>query len=266
MSIKKDESVSDLIVSGARGTFAQLIQLCGMKGIIINNIGKKLEFPILSSYIEGLNSAEYFVTTYGARKGSTDTALKTAQAGYLTRKLVDVSQDVIIREEDCGTDKYKVFKRENIFGEQVDIVREIRGRILAKDIDELNFKKGHLLSFTDSQLIDNSNVTEIAVRTPITCESNVGICQKCYGLDLGRNKLVDIGETIGIVAAQAIGEPGTQLTMRTFHSGGVAGADITQGLPRVEEIFENRDPKAKATISEYNGEITDIHKHNNIYT
>ena len=265
-SIKKDESVSDLIVSGARGTFAQLIQLCGMKGIIINNIGKKLEFPILSSYIEGLNSVEYFVTTYGARKGSTDTALKTAQAGYLTRKLVDVSQDVIVREEDCGTKKYKVFKRENIFGEQVDIVREIRGRILASDIDELNFKKGHLLSFTDSQLIDNSNIKEIAVRTPITCESNIGICQKCYGLDLGRNKLVDLGETIGIVAAQAIGEPGTQLTMRTFHSGGVAGADITQGLPRVEEIFENRDPKAKATISEYNGEITEIHKHNNIYT
>ena len=265
-SMKKNESVYDLITSGARGTLAQLIQLCGMKGVIVNNVGKKLEFPILSSYIEGLNSVEYFVTTYGARKGSTDTALKTAQAGYLTRKLVDVSQDVIIREEDCKTKNYKTFGRTNLFGDSVDMIREIRGRILAKDIPSLGFKKDDLLSISDAKLIDSSDIKEVSVRTPITCESRTGVCQKCYGLDMGRNKLVDIGETVGIVAAQAIGEPGTQLTMRTFHSGGVAGADITQGLPRVEEIFENRLPKAKATLSEYNGEVTDITKSGNVWS
>ncbi|MDI9354658.1 MAG: hypothetical protein QM532_00045 [Cyanobium sp. MAG06] len=252
-------------MSGARGTMAQLIQLSGMKGVIVNNLNKKLEFPVLSSYIEGLNPVEYFVTTYGARKGSTDTALKTAQAGYLTRKLVDVSQDVIIRDGDCKTKNYKTFTRKNIFGDDIDIAREIKGRILAKDIAELGFKKDHLLSVSDANIIRDSDIKEVCVRTPITCESNIGVCQKCYGLDMGRNKLVDIGETVGIVAAQAIGEPGTQLTMRTFHSGGVAGADITQGLPRVEEIFENRVPKAKATLSEYNGEITEIGKINNVY-
>lgn len=258
--LEKNGPVADLIISGARGTMSQLNQLAGMKGIIVNNSGRQMDFPVLSSYIEGLTPIEYFITTYGARKGNTDTALKTAQAGYLTRKLVDVSQDTIVREIDCGTERHKVFRRQNVFGKDVSLAKQIRGRILAKDIDQdgLLYKKGHLLLDVDAHAIEDSNIQEVAVFTPLTCESNIGICQKCYGLDMGRNKLVDMGEAVGIVAAQAIGEPGTQLTMRTFHAGGVAGADITQGLPRVEEIFERREPKAEASISEWNGEVTDI--------
>jgi DNA-directed RNA polymerase subunit beta' len=254
--------VADLILSGARGSMSQLNQLVGMKGIIVNNSGKQMDFPVLSSYIEGLTPIEYFITTYGARKGNTDTALKTAQAGYLTRKLVDVSQDTIIREKDCGTNNFRVFKRKNIFGKEVSLAKQIRGRILAQSIDQdnLSYEKGHLILDVDANKIENSNIQEVAVFTPLTCDSNKGVCQKCYGLDMGRNKLVDIGEAIGIVAAQAIGEPGTQLTMRTFHSGGVAGADITQGLPRVEEIFERREPKAEASVSEWNGEVVDVRR------
>ncbi len=257
-TIAKHGSVYDLITSGARGTMAQIIQMAGMKGIIVNNSGRNLDFPVISSYKEGLTPLEYFITTYGARKGNSDTALKTAQAGYLTRRLVDVAQDAIITEIDCGTKESKLIRKENALGIEVPISKNIRGRVIADDINvngEVLFKKNHLLSKDDALAIEGAGIVEVNVFSPLMCQSLHGICQKCYGLDMGRNKKVDLGEAVGIVAAQAIGEPGTQLTMRTFHSGGVAGADITQGLPRVEEIFERRMPKNPAIIAHESGEI-----------
>lgn len=254
-------SVYDLITSGARGTVAQIIQMAGMKGIIVNNSGRNIDFPVISSYKEGLTPLEYFITTYGARKGNSDTALKTAQAGYLTRRLVDVAQDAIITEVDCGTRESKQIRKENALGIEVPISKTIRGRVIAEDIvvdGKVLFKKNHLVSKDDALVVEAAGITEVKVFSPLTCESLHGICQKCYGLDMGRNKKVDLGEAVGIVAAQAIGEPGTQLTMRTFHSGGVAGADITQGLPRVEEIFERRMPKNPAIIAHEAGEVIAI--------
>jgi DNA-directed RNA polymerase subunit beta' len=260
-SIEKHGSLYDLITSGARGTMAQVIQMAGMKGVIVNNSGRNLDFPVISSYKEGLTPLEYFITTYGARKGNSDTALKTAQAGYLTRRLVDVAQDAIITEVDCGTKESKVIHKENALGIEVPISKNVRGRVLAEDISangSVLFKKNHLVSKDDALAIENAGVEEVRVFSPLTCQSMHGICQKCYGLDMGRNKQVDLGEAVGIVAAQAIGEPGTQLTMRTFHAGGVAGTDITQGLPRVEEIFERRAPKNPAIIAHESGEIMGI--------
>ena len=260
-SFEKHGSVYDLINSGARGSIAQIIQMSGMKGIIVNNSGRNLDFPVISSYKEGLNPLEYFITTYGARKGNSDTALKTAQAGYLTRRLVDVAQDAIITELDCGTKESKFVRKENALGIEVPISKNIRGRILAEDIvvdGKVLFKKTHLVNKDDALTVENAGVEEVRVFSPLTCQSLLGICQKCYGLDMGRNKKVDLGEAVGIVAAQAIGEPGTQLTMRTFHAGGVAGTDITQGLPRVEEIFERRMPKNPAIIAHESGEVTSI--------
>ncbi len=260
-SFEKHGSVYDLITSGARGSIAQIIQMSGMKGIIVNNSGRNLDFPVISSYKEGLTPLEYFITTYGARKGNSDTALKTAQAGYLTRRLVDVAQDAIITEIDCGTKESKIVRKENALGIEVPISKNIRGRILAEDIvadGTVIFKKLHLINKDDALIVENAGVTEVAVFSPLVCQSLHGICQKCYGLDMGRNKKVDLGEAVGIVAAQAIGEPGTQLTMRTFHAGGVSGVDITQGLPRVEEIFERRMPKNPAIIAHESGEIMGI--------
>ncbi len=260
-SFEKHGSVYDLITSGARGSMAQIIQMAGMKGIIVNNSGRNLDFPVISSYKEGLTPLEYFITTYGARKGNSDTALKTAQAGYLTRRLVDVAQDAIITELDCGTKESKIVRKENALGIVVPISKNIRGRIVAEDIvvnGTVLFPKNHLITKDDALVVENNNVEEVKVYSPLTCESLHGICQKCYGLDMGRNKKVDLGEAVGIVAAQAIGEPGTQLTMRTFHSGGVAGTDITQGLPRVEEIFERRSPKNPSIIAHESGEVSMI--------
>ncbi len=257
-SLVKHGSVYDLINSGARGSIAQVIQMSGMKGIIVNNSGRNLDFPVISSYKEGLTPLEYFITTYGARKGNSDTALKTAQAGYLTRRLVDVAQDAIITEVDCGTKESKVIRKENALGIEVPISKNVRGRVLAEDIvvnGTVLFKKNHLVNKDDALDIERAGVEEVRVFSPLTCQSLHGMCQKCYGLDMGRNKQVDLGEAVGIVAAQAIGEPGTQLTMRTFHSGGVAGTDITQGLPRVEEIFERRAPKNPAIIAHESGEV-----------
>jgi DNA-directed RNA polymerase subunit beta' len=261
----KNNSVADLINSGARGSMGQLIQLAGMKGIIANNTGGLLDFPVLSSNIEGLSPIEYFITTYGARKGNSDTALKTAQAGYLTRRLVDVAQDAVIREEDCGTKNHKTFYRHNLFGQNIALAKFIRGRVLAADLNysDKKLKSGHLITFAEAVEIEKSDISEVKVFTPLTCESLRGMCQKCYGLDMGRNNYVKFGEAVGIVAAQAIGEPGTQLTMRTFHSGGVAGTDITQGLPRIEEIFERRSPKSPATISHEDGEVYAIRNEKN---
>ncbi len=260
-TIEINGSVHDLITSGARGSMAQVIQMAGMKGIIVNNSGRNLDFPVISSYKEGLSPIEYFITTYGARKGNSDTALKTAQAGYLTRRLVDVAQDAVITELDCKTENAKMVHKENALGIEVPISKMLRGRILGQDIivdGAILFKKGDLLSKEDALFVESKGVTEAKVFSPLTCESLHGLCQKCYGLDMGRNQKVSLGEAVGIVAAQAIGEPGTQLTMRTFHSGGVAGVDITQGLPRIEEIFERRTPKNPAIIAIQKGEVVGI--------
>lgn len=261
-SLDKNGSAFDLLTSGARGSMGQLVQMTGMKGLIQNNQGRTLEFPIIPSYHEGLSPIEYFVTTHGARKGASDTALNTAKAGYLTRRLVDVAQDVVITEEDCKTKEGKIVSRENISGIEIPLSKNIRGRILAADLKDKDgkviYKKGFLVTKEEAYNIEGAGFEEVFVRSPLTCHTTHGICQMCYGLDLGRNRLVDLGEAVGIIAAQAIGEPGTQLTLRTFHAGGVAGTDITTGLPRIEEIFERRIPKNPAIISETDGEVFEI--------
>jgi DNA-directed RNA polymerase subunit beta' len=261
-TLDKNGSAFDLFTSGARGSMGQLVQMSGMKGLIQNNQGKTLEFPIIPSYFEGLSPIEYFVITHGARKGASDTALNTAKAGYLTRRLVDVAQDVVVTEEDCGTKEGKIVTKESISGIEIPLSKNIRGRVLAGDLKDESgkvvYKRGFLITKEEAHVIEGAGFTEVFVRSPLTCRTVHGICQMCYGLDLGRNHLVDKGEAVGIIAAQAIGEPGTQLTLRTFHAGGVAGTDITTGLPRIEEIFERRIPKNPAIISETDGEVIEI--------
>ncbi|HWC57985.1 MAG TPA: DNA-directed RNA polymerase subunit beta' [Candidatus Paceibacterota bacterium] len=261
-TIKMHSSVYDMITSGARGTISNVTQMAGMKGLIQNTTGRTIDFPIVPSYKEGLSPLEYFITTHGSRKGLADTALNTARAGYLTRRLVDVAQDVIITEEDCGTKAAKRMTKEVISGFEIPLSKNIRGRILAKEIvlpdGTKLFKRGHLITREEALMIEEKGATEVFVRTPMVCKTVYGVCQQCYGLDLGRNHLVNLGESVGIVAAQAIGEPGTQLTLRTFHAGGLAGVDITSGLPRVEEIFECRSIKNPAVVAKYNGTVTEI--------
>lgn len=261
-TLDKKGSTYDLFTSKARGTMSSLMQMTGMIGLIQNNQGKTLEFPIIPCYQEGLSPIEYFVITHGARKGASDTALNTAKAGYLTRRLVDVAQDVVITEADCGTKEGKIVSKENISGIEIALSKNIRGRVLAGDLKDKDgkvvYKKGFLVTKEEAYNIEGAGFTEVFVRSPLTCETVHGLCQMCYGLDLGRNHLVDLGEAVGIIAAQAIGEPGTQLTLRTFHAGGVAGTDITTGLPRVEEIFERRIPKNPAIVSETDGEVFSI--------
>jgi DNA-directed RNA polymerase subunit beta' len=261
-TLDKNGSAFDLFTSKARGNMGSLTQLVGMIGLIQNNQGKILEFPIIPSYYEGLSPIEYFTITHGARKGASDTALNTAKAGYLTRRLVDVAQDVVITEEDCGTKEGKIVTRENISGIEIPLSKNIRGRVLAGDLKDKNgkvlYKKGFLVTKEEAYNIEGAGFAEVFVRSPLTCKTVHGLCVQCYGLDLGRNHLVKKGEAVGIIAAQAIGEPGTQLTLRTFHAGGVAGTDITTGLPRVEEIFERRIPKNPAIISETDGEVISI--------
>ncbi|MBI4099367.1 DNA-directed RNA polymerase subunit beta', partial [Candidatus Parcubacteria bacterium] len=259
-SLDKNGSVHDMITSGARGSVVQLHQMAGMKGLITNPRGEVVEFPILSSYKEGLSPIEYFISTHGARKGLADTALNTARAGYLTRRLFDVAHDVVVLENDCGTREGVVIRRpgkEDIGGSFAD---RITGRVLAEEVTL--YKRGTPLRRDDARALEESNVQEVAVRSPMTCKVARGVCQMCYGTDLTTGELVDLGESIGVVAAQAIGEPGTQLTMRTFHTGGVAtaGGDITMGLPRVEEIFECRIPKLPAVIARVSGVVSDIVK------
>ncbi|MEK7190641.1 MAG: DNA-directed RNA polymerase subunit beta', partial [Patescibacteria group bacterium] len=261
-TLDKSGSTYDLFTSKARGTMTSLMQMTGMIGLIQNNQGKTLEFPIIPCYQEGLSPIEYFVITHGARKGASDTALNTAKAGYLTRRLVDVAQDVVITEEDCGTKEGKIITRENISGMEIPLSKNIRGRILAGDLKDekgkVVYKRGFLITKEEAYNIEGAGFTEVFVRSPLTCKTVHGLCVMCYGLDLGRNRLVEQGEAVGIIAAQAIGEPGTQLTLRTFHAGGVAGTDITTGLPRVEEIFERRIPKNPAIISETTGEVISV--------
>ena len=255
--------VSIMITSRARGSWFQTMQMSGMKGLVINPAGKIIELPVLSSYKEGLNVLEYFISTHGARKGTADTALKTAVAGYLTRRLVDVSQDVIISEEDCGTSRGITMYRKD--SEEVGRPFGLRAysRIAVRDIatagGEVIAKAGKLVTRPVAERIEQSDAREFTIRSPLTCKGTAGICRKCYGLDLGRDELIQLGEAVGIIAAQSIGEPGTQLTMRTFHTGGVAGGgDITTGLPRVEEIFEVRTPKGQAVLSDVTGTVAEI--------
>jgi DNA-directed RNA polymerase subunit beta' len=257
-------SVADMVRSGARGSMGQVTQMGGMKGLIQNTAGVTIEVPIISSMIEGLNPVEYFMSTHGARKGLTDTALGTAKAGYLTRRLFDVAQDSIVTEKDCGTKRGVKINRISASGIQINYAETLRGRVVAEEVRDqdntLLFKKGSYLSADDAEAIAASSVQSVVARSPMSCETRYGICQTCYGMDLTTQELIDLGEAVGTVAAQAIGEPGTQLTMRTFHAGGVAsvGGDITSGLPRVEEVFEKRSPKNPAVISKSDGIVSEI--------
>jgi len=265
--LNPDDSVYMFFDSGAKGNWAVAAQIMGMKGLVVNPLGELIEMPILSCHQEGFNVLEYFAASHGGRKGLADTALKTSFAGYLTRRLVDVAQDVLIREKDCKTKKSLVISRKKVEEQNSDLSKKIFGRILGDNVvdkkGKIIAKKGELIDkILDKKIVDSS-AEEISIRSPITCESLNGICQKCYGLDLAWRKPIDLGEAVGVVAAQSIGEPGTQLTLRTFHTGGVAQAvDITQGLPRVEEIFEARIPKGEAPISEADGEVIEIKKIN----
>ena len=256
-------SVSDMVTSGARGSIGQVTQMAGMKGLIASPTGEAIEFPITKSMKEGLTPLEYFITTHGSRKGLSDTALNTAKAGYLTRRLFDVAQDVVIAHEDCGTKEGLTIKRESASGIGTFLAQNITGRYLAADVEEdgkVVYKKGHFVTGTDAKHIEEMGVPSVYVRSPIGCRAGRGICVRCYGADLGTTKPVALGEAVGTVAAQAIGEPGTQLTMRTFHAGGAAsvGGDITQGLPRVEEIFERRMPRNPAIVATVSGEVLEI--------
>src|SRR3989338_9221606 len=261
--LDEEGPIHSMVTSAARGSWTQVTQMSGMKGLVRNPAGRTIELPILSSYKEGLNVLEYFISTHGARKGTADTALKTAHAGYMTRRLVDVAQELIVREEDCkDSTGLKIF-RKNIEEYGKSFNARIFGRVLVQDAKGASgktiFKKGHLLTHEDADLLDKSGIESVTLRSPISCQTLRGICQTCYGYDLGSNAIVKMGEAVGIVAAQAIGEPGTQLTMRTFHVGGVAGAsDITMGLPRIEEIFELRLPKNAAVLSDVDGTVIEI--------
>ena len=249
--------------SGARGSISQIRQLAGMRGLIANTSGTVIEIPIRANYREGLNILEYFIASRGARKGLADTALRTADSGYLTRRLVDVSQDVIIREEDCGTtDGIEVYEIKN--GNEVvePFSERLIGRYLAEDLrdeaGELIVSRNKLIGDADAKKIVDAGVKRIKIRSVLECKSKIGVCAKCYGVNLANNSTVAVGEAVGTIAAQSIGEPGTQLTMRTFHTGGVASADaedITQGLPRVEELFESRRPKGAAILTKVGGRV-----------
>ncbi|MFQ5661772.1 MAG: DNA-directed RNA polymerase subunit beta' [Candidatus Paceibacteria bacterium] len=263
-TLKKDGSVYDMWKSGARGSTGQFTQMLGMVGLMQNTKGETIEFPITTSIKEGLTPIEYFVTTHGSRKGLADTALQTAKAGYLTRRLFDVAQDAIVTEKDCGVKTGVIINKISASGLEISIAKNIKGRILAEDVKDskgnVMFKKGTFLNAKDAKQIEEAEVESVSVRSPMVCKTGQGICQNCYGMDMTTNNLIEIGEAVGTVAAQAIGEPGTQLTMRTFHTGGTAsvGGDITQGLPRVEEVFEKRSPKNPAVIAHVDGTISEI--------
>ena len=245
--------------SGARGNWGQITQIAGMKGLVASPSGRTIELPIRSNLKEGFSILEYFIATHGGRKGKSDTALKTAEAGYLTRRLVDSVQDIVVHDEDCETKRFKIISREQSMKLNVDFEFRIYGRHIAEDVkvgSKVVLKKGDLIDNDKLKIVEDNQLDNIPVRSIMFCETLGGVCQKCYGFDLGNNKLVKVGTPVGIVAAQSIGEPGTQLTMRTFHMGGVATeeASITQGLTRVDELFEARSPKMPALLSEITGE------------
>jgi len=264
-TLPKDGSVFSIIDSGARGSWAQPAQMAGMKGLVANPAGETIELPIKKSYQEGLNTLEYFISTHGARKGTVDTALRTSSAGYLTRRLVDVAHEIIIREEDCKDKKGFLFSKKDAQEIDEDLSQKILGRIVLEDVKDkkgnIIVKKGEMIDEKALREIEKKDIESFRFRSPLSCKSSKGVCQKCYGMDLTTRELVKLGEAVGVVAAQAIGEPGTQLTMRTFHTGGVTGVgDITMGLPRVEEIFEVRTPKGEAPIFEEDGKVFKIHR------
>ncbi|HLR59588.1 MAG TPA: DNA-directed RNA polymerase subunit beta' [Pseudogracilibacillus sp.] len=250
--------------SGARGNPSNFTQLAGMRGLMANPAGRIIELPIKSSFREGLTVLEYFISTHGARKGLADTALKTADSGYLTRRLVDVAQDVIVREDDCGTDKGLTVKELAIGQEVIEpLIDRLIGRTIFESISdpesgEVIVKEGTVVSEEQAKKVVAAGVEEAIIRSVFTCNTKHGVCKECYGRNLATGDEVEVGEAVGIIAAQSIGEPGTQLTMRTFHTGGVAGDDITQGLPRIQELFEARNPKGQAVISEIEGTVQEV--------
>ena len=261
-NLPKDNEIYMMADSGARGSMNQIKQLAGMRGLLANTAGQTIEMPIRANYREGLNILEYFVSARGARKGLADTALRTADSGYLTRRLVDVSQEVIIREEDCGTDKGIWASAVMEKGQEVQsLAVSIHGRYPAVPVTdpatgEVLFDTHHMLMSGDAETLTAHGIDRVLVRSVLTCEAAQGVCAHCYGINLAVGAPVNPGEAVGVIAAQSIGEPGTQLTMRTFHTGGIAGDDITQGLPRVEELFEARKPKRMAVLSEISGTVS----------
>ncbi len=261
-SLDRYGGVYMMATSGAKGNISQIRQMAGIRGLMTDPSGRIIEYPIKASFREGLSVMEYFISTHGARKGLADTALRTSDAGYLTRRLIDVAQDLIIFEDDCGTEEgIWLFGKEEK-GLLASLDERLLGRLAAADIADP--KTGEIIVHTNEEideekaaLIRDAGITQAFVRSPLTCHSRRGLCRNCYGRDLGRRGLVEDGTAVGIIAAQSIGEPGTQLTLRTFHTGGVVGADITSGLPRVEELFEARVPKGLAVLSEIDG-IVDV--------
>ncbi len=262
-SLPINGSVSDMLKSKARGSLAQLTQMAGMKGLIASPTGETIELPVTKSMKEGLSPIEYFTTTHGSRSGLASTALSTAKAGYLTRRLFDVAQDIVVGEDECGTKEGITITRESASGIGTFLAQNITGRYLAADLTldgAVAYKKGHFITSLDAKRIEDAGAPGVFVRSPVACKSMHGICVKCYGADLGTMKPVALGEAVGTVAAQAIGEPGTQLTMNIKHAGGAASAagDVTQGLPRVEEIFERRAPRNPAVIATVSGHVVEV--------
>ena len=257
-----DNPIMMMVNSGARGSIGQYNQMAGMRGLLAKPNGDAVEIPVTSSFVDGLSVSEYFISTHGTRKGNADTALKTADSGYLTRRLVDVVQDVIVREEDCGTDRGLIVAEIKEGNEVIEgLAERLYGRYTAEDVydpesGELLLGKDQYIESHMADRITAAGVKKVKIRSVFTCNCKVGVCAKCYGMNMATAQKINIGEAVGIIAAQSIGEPGTQLTMRTFHTGGVAtGADITQGLPRVEELFEARKPKGLAIVSEIAGTV-----------
>ncbi|BBD90908.1 DNA-directed RNA polymerase subunit beta' [Staphylococcus caprae] len=263
-SLEKTNPIFMMSDSGARGNASNFTQLAGMRGLMAAPSGKIIELPITSSFREGLTVLEYFISTHGARKGLADTALKTADSGYLTRRLVDVAQDVIVREEDCGTDRGLLVSDIKEGTEMIEpFIERIEGRYSKETIrhpetDEIIIRPDELITADIAKQITDAGIEQMYIRSAFTCNTRHGVCEKCYGKNLATGEKVEVGEAVGTIAAQSIGEPGTQLTMRTFHTGGVAGSDITQGLPRIQEIFEARNPKGQAVITEIEGVVEDI--------
>jgi DNA-directed RNA polymerase subunit beta' len=260
-TVEPHSSVNYFVSSGARGSFSQITQMSGLKGLVVNPGGRTIELPVRGSFKEGIDILEYFISTHGSRKGMSDTALRTADAGYLTRRLVDVAQDVVINAEDCNTKDFDVITRSDSEAMNQSFERRLFGRVVTEDVKASDgsviVKKNQGVDEQQALAIGESEIAEVKCRSVLKCKLVRGVCRQCYGFDLGFNRMVELGAAVGIVAAQSIGEPGTQLTMRTFHTGGSASvSDITQGLPRVEELFEAREPKGMATVAEISGKVS----------
>ena len=268
-SLDRHGGIYMMATSGAKGNISQIRQMAGMRGLMTDPSGKIIDFPIRSSFRDGLSPMEYFISTHGARKGLADTALRTSDSGYLTRRLIDVAQDASITERDCGTTEGVWVSRENDGGVLPPLGERIIGYLAASQIvnphtGEVIVARNEEINEERTKQITEAGIARVYVRSPLSCQSGFGVCQYCYGRDLAKRQLVNLGTAVGIIAAQSIGEPGTQLTLRTFHTGGVVGTDITSGLPRVEELFEARTPKGSAIISDIDGtvEVIDVEEEN----